>query len=1226
MVRMRYHSSAAMPPKPRSLSGLLRPAAPVALLLFAGTAVAAPGTGTPSVRMPNLPLTFERNTGRYPKDVQFVARSGQGTLFLTRREAVVSIRKGDRASALRLKLQGSAPNAAASGLDKQPGIVNYLLGKDPAKWRTNIPTYSRVKLAGVYPGIDLVYYGAGKGRTLEYDFVVKPGGDPSIIRMAVSGAKSIRAVGGGLIASTACGDVTLNRPYAYQTVGGIRKQVACSFTLERDTVAFRVARYDTSRPLVVDPTLAYSTMVGGVSSDVAYGIAVDATGAATVCGGTGGTAFPTTAAGAYQTAYVGGVEDAFVTKLNAAGTALQYSTFLGGSYSENAQGIALDATGAATVTGSTGSANFPTTTGAYQTSHAGSIDAFVTKLNATGTALVYSTLLGSTGDEYARGLALDASGAVTVCGDSTAPVIIYDARGPGTARWNAPSAVFPTTSGAFQTANAGGADAFVTKLNATGTALVYSTYLGGTSTDQAIAIAVDAAGAATVCGQTKSLAFPTSSGAYQTARAGGFDAFVTKLNATGTALEYSTYLGSTSSDCAYGVALDAAGAATVCGSTSGSTFPTTSGAYQTAHGLDGGSNDAFVTKLNTAGTALAYSTFLPGDAGDDCANAIALDATGAVLVCGYSRGRFPTTADAYQAGLAGSNDAFVARLDATCATLTYSTYLGTNLADYARAIAMDAAGAVYVGGDTSNTFPTTVGAYQTAAGGSNDAWVAKFSFAAGTAAGTAMSADPVTCYASETITLTGTLTKSSDSSAVAGKGIQFKIDAGGTWTDAAASTGADGKATLSVTAPATTGAHTIYVRFQGDADYTASDGSNTLTVNAADATTLVADDASAAPGAAVTVSATLTKTTGGTAISGLQLQFRIGDAGSWTDAAALTDASGKASASLTAPATAGSYTINAQYVGGAHYAASTDSATLTVSAPVPTLAVDSGTASAGSRTTLRCRLTDAAGAGIGGQRLQFSIDSGAWVDAEILTTAAGYATLTITAPAAGTHTLQCRFEAAGGYSAATGSGTLTTTALVATATAVYDRTAGPGDAVSLLAYLQLQSKAGVAGKQLEFQFNGGAWTPASAATEATGKASLTVTAPVTAGTYVINARFLGDATHTASAGTANLTVAGKRSVYVYTINRSGKVGAPGTLVAYFYWYQKNGTLTPVSGKSLRFVCAGVSLDSTVTTDASGKATVSVTPATAGSHPFTVAFTADADYNAGSAGATFAVAP
>ena len=1161
MVRMRYHSSAAMPPKPRSLSGLLRPAAPVALLLFAGTAVAAPGTGTPSVRMPNLPLTFERNTGRYPKDVQFVARSGQGTLFLTRREAVVSIRKGDRASALRLKLQGSAPNAAASGLDKQPGIVNYLLGKDPAKWRTNIPTYSRVKLAGVYPGIDLVYYGAGKGRTLEYDFVVKPGGDPSIIRMAVSGAKSIRAVGGGLIASTACGDVTLNRPYAYQTVGGIRKQVACSFTLERDTVAFRVARYDTSRPLVVDPTLAYSTMVGGVSSDVAYGIAVDATGAATVCGGTGGTAFPTTAAGAYQTAYVGGVEDAFVTKLNAAGTALQYSTFLGGSYSENAQGIALDATGAATVTGSTGSANFPTTTGAYQTSHAGSIDAFVTKLNATGTALVYSTLLGSTGDEYARGLALDASGAVTVCGDSTAPVIIYDARGPGTARWNAPSAVFPTTSGAFQTANAGGADAFVTK-----------------------------------------------------------------LNATGTALEYSTYLGSTSSDCAYGVALDAAGAATVCGSTSGSTFPTTSGAYQTAHGLDGGSNDAFVTKLNTAGTALAYSTFLPGDAGDDCANAIALDATGAVLVCGYSRGRFPTTADAYQAGLAGSNDAFVARLDATCATLTYSTYLGTNLADYARAIAMDAAGAVYVGGDTSNTFPTTVGAYQTAAGGSNDAWVAKFSFAAGTAAGTAMSADPVTCYASETITLTGTLTKSSDSSAVAGKGIQFKIDAGGTWTDAAASTGADGKATLSVTAPATTGAHTIYVRFQGDADYTASDGSNTLTVNAADATTLVADDASAAPGAAVTVSATLTKTTGGTAISGLQLQFRIGDAGSWTDAAALTDASGKASASLTAPATAGSYTINAQYVGGAHYAASTDSATLTVSAPVPTLAVDSGTASAGSRTTLRCRLTDAAGAGIGGQRLQFSIDSGAWVDAEILTTAAGYATLTITAPAAGTHTLQCRFEAAGGYSAATGSGTLTTTALVATATAVYDRTAGPGDAVSLLAYLQLQSKAGVAGKQLEFQFNGGAWTPASAATEATGKASLTVTAPVTAGTYVINARFLGDATHTASAGTANLTVAGKRSVYVYTINRSGKVGAPGTLVAYFYWYQKNGTLTPVSGKSLRFVCAGVSLDSTVTTDASGKATVSVTPATAGSHPFTVAFTADADYNAGSAGATFAVAP
>jgi hypothetical protein len=160
-------------------------------------------------------------------------------------------------------MQGPNPKAVAFGLDKQPGIVNYLIGSDAAKWRTRVPIYSRVKLAGVYPGIDLVTYGAGKDRTLEYDFVVKPGADPKRIRMVVSGARSLRSAGGKVIASTECGDVTLNRPYAYQTTNGVRKHVACAFTLERNTVAFQVARYDTSRPLVVDPAVGYATYIGG---------------------------------------------------------------------------------------------------------------------------------------------------------------------------------------------------------------------------------------------------------------------------------------------------------------------------------------------------------------------------------------------------------------------------------------------------------------------------------------------------------------------------------------------------------------------------------------------------------------------------------------------------------------------------------------------------------------------------------------------------------------------------------------------------------------------------------------------------------------------------------------------------------------------------------------------------------------------------------------------------
>jgi hypothetical protein len=294
------------------------------------------------------------------------------------------------------------------------------------------------------------------------------------------------------------------------------------------------------------------------------------------------------------------------------------------------------------------------------------------------------------------------------------------------------------------------------------------------------------------------------------------------------------------------------------------------------------------------------------------------------------------------------------------------------------------------------------------------------------------------------------------------------------------------------------------------------------------------------------------------------------------------------------------------------------------------LAVDNLSATAGARATLRAKLTKS-GSAYAGQRLEFQIDSGAWTPAEVLTSTAGYGTLTITAPATGSHTVACRFAGGGAIEGSTGNATLTTTAIAATTLVVPGASPGVGDGVYLAAYLSATSSsttlgAPIIGKQVEFQFNGGAWTPAPALTDAVGKATLAVTAPATAGEYTINARFLGDAGYAASAGTAKLTVAAKRNVYVYTLNRSGKVGASGTLIATFYWYQKNGTLTPVSGKSLRFQCAGVSLDSTVTTDASGKATVAVTPATAGSFPFTVTFTADTDYNAGSGSGTLTVAP
>ena len=999
---------------------LLRATACSVALIAAVPGVASPSAGPARSLNANLPLTFEKNTGRYAKEVQFVARSGGGALFLTSREMVLSLRKGDKATALRLKLQGSNAGAVASGLDKQPGVVNYFLGNDAKKWRTNVPTYSRVKLAGVYPGIDLVTYGAGKSRTLEYDFVVKPGADASRIRMAVSGAKSLRTVGGKLIASTACGDVTLNRPYAYQTVNGVRKQVACSFTLERNAVGFQIARYDASRPLVVDPTLTYSTLIGGTTRDFGNDVAVDAAGCAYVLGGTQCLDFPTTAGAVKATPDATQNDDGFLAKFNADGSALVYSTYFGGTGSDYAYDVAVDAAGCAYASGGTSSDDLPTSADAFDKVR-NDTDGYVMKLNATGSVLVYSTYLGGASADGIDGLAVDAAGCAYV------------------GSWTL-STDFPVTPGSIPSkavlTNIVGC---VTKLNPAGSALIYSTYLGANFSDSMTDLAIDGAGCAYVVGVTDAPNLPTTPGAFQPGLAGDWDWFVAKLNASGTALVYETYLGGNGYEEPYEVVVDSAGCAVITGLCEAATFPTTPGAYMPA-----ASSGCVVTKLNAAGSALVYSTYLGSGTGAEEGEGLALGPDGSAYVVGAAGDAFPVTPDAFLATRPGNKDGFLSVLSPDGSALTYSTYLGGPNDDAVYGVAFSG-GAVHVTGSTDKdppaddqagmgdirpmfpipTFPVTPGAYQTVNAGGRDAFLMKFSFSSG------------------------------------------------------------------------------------------------------DPTTVTVDD----------------------------------------------------------------------------------------------LNVTEGT-----RISLRGRLTDAAGAGIAAQRLQFSIDSGAWANSEVLTSATGYATLTITAPAAGVHTLACRFEAAGTYLAGSGSGTLTTTSLLATTTAVMDRTAGPGDAVSLLAYLQTQNRAGIAGKQMEFQFNGGAWTPASAVTEATGKATLAVTAPATAGDYTINARFIGDATYAASSGTAKLTVAAKRSVYVYTMNRSGKVGAAGTLIAYFYWYPKNGTLTPVSGTSLRFVCAGVSLDSTVATDAAGRATVSVTPASAGAFPFTVTFTADTDYNAGSGSGTLTVAP
>jgi hypothetical protein len=726
--------------------------------LLAGFALPAAGATDARVgeSYGRLPLYFEANRGQTDKDVRFLSRGAGYSLYLTAGEAVLVLTKPNsrgtqarpdaktpvKSAALRMSLVGAARKPHVNGLEEQPGKANYFIGKDPTKWRTNVPTYAKVHYREVYPGIDLVYY--GNQRQLEYDFVLAPGADPKKIVLGFKGADRLEIdAQGDLVLHAAGGDIRQHKPIVYQEIDGIRQEIAGGyFRKGANRIGFKVAAYDHDKPLIIDPVvLSYSTYLGGSDIDVGTGIAVDAGGNAYVTGCTNSVDFPKTP-GAFQPQPGSPVPpsqgstgpvcpDAFVTKLNPQGMAVIYSTYLGGLESDQGFGIAVDADGNAYVTGATLSPNFPTTLGAFQMARAGSTfyDAFVTKLDPTGSALVYSTYLGGTDDDVASRIAVDAAGNAYVTGYTF-------------------SIDFPTTAGAFQRQLGSASpsvpilqarrDVFVTKLNPTGSALVYSTYLGGSQEDSSSGIAVDAAGNAyltgvTACADTSRPPyncennFPTTAGAFQLAFGGATDAFVTKLNPTGSALVYSTYLGGVAFDWGFGIAVDAEGSAYVTGSTY-IDFPTTPGAFQPVL-PDRNAAAAFVTKLDPTGSALVYSTYLGGSRGNgDSGRGIAVDAAGNAYVMGTtSSATFPTTPDAFQPTLGGANDIFVTKLNPNGSALIYSTYLGGSGYDWFPDMAVDVNGSVYVTGETnSSDFPTTTGAFQKTHGGGNwDAFVAK---------------------------------------------------------------------------------------------------------------------------------------------------------------------------------------------------------------------------------------------------------------------------------------------------------------------------------------------------------------------------------------------------------------------------------------------------------------------------------------------------------------------
>jgi uncharacterized repeat protein (TIGR01451 family) len=707
------------------------------LIIFLALAVLAPSAGfsekslkaNPEVTRESygaLPLNFEPNQGQTDRSVKFLARGDGYTLFLTNAEAVLAFNPAQRVDGtkaqtsqrgvLRMTLIGAATDSQIEGLAQLPGVSNYFIGKSSQSWQTGIPHYGRVQVSQIYPGVDVVYYG-NQGQ-LEYDFLLAPGADPNSIQLAFEGADQMKLnASGDLLLNFAGSSLRLLEPVAYQEVDNVRKAVESRYVLTTDGhVALQLGSYDRSLPLVIDPVLAYSSYLGGSAGDYGNGIAVDGSGNAYVVGQAGSTDFPTTA-GSFQPAISGdlGYTDAFVTKISSVGNAVVYSTYLGGSGPDVALGVAVDANGSAYVIGEESSSNFPVTAGAFQTQQMG-WDAFVVKLNPTGSGLAYASHFGSAGDDHGLAIALDSSGNAYTTGWTTPPL----------------DRSFPIVN-AFQPNYGGGNnDAFVTKLNASGSALVYSTYLGGgtvlnATDDWGQGIAVDSAGSAYVVGATYSPDFPFTAGAFNTPKC-GLDVFVTKFSPAGSSLVYSARIGGGTRDHGLAIAVDGGGNAYFTGYTeSQDSYPVTTGAFQR-----NGSFDAFVTKLNPQGSGLVYSTYLGGAGDVDRGWGIKVDAAGNAYVVGDTKSSdFPTVNAIQSAYGGGLGDAFVSKLSPTGSSLVYSTFLGGNLTDMGRGIALDSSANAYVTGMTSSfQFPVSNPFQGTNGGGINnhdDAFVAKIS-------------------------------------------------------------------------------------------------------------------------------------------------------------------------------------------------------------------------------------------------------------------------------------------------------------------------------------------------------------------------------------------------------------------------------------------------------------------------------------------------------------------